>query len=626
MTVFISYSLMLMLTTLVGVLVLRYYTLAFIYDTLSNMWSGSFTALLGISFLLLAIGLIIANRILKPFDSIVKATKTDGYVPNNQDCKKCLSCYKKLIILTIVENAVGFFIGQTFGTVISILAGRHQFIPVQVTLITLQAIGFGMLSAIITINGLDSQFAKFRQVLRIHSLEKYKKQKWLNVSSSIGVTFTICAFFIAITMLSVMYGSFTAADKTRFLIRGIACAVLSCALAAIPFRTVLRNLSFRIKSTEKALSSISEQGDLSGRIDITMIDDFGDLTTSINDLIRKLSNMIKELKEKTDYAGKSAEVISDSASTAATAVQQMTSMINKIDENSSNQNKLIRKADTSVRTLAESVETIKGHIAEQVESVKNISTSITEMSSNINAVALTAKNAQDTSQQLSATSEEGKQALEKATAAMNEIHEASHEVQAIIKVIQKIAGQTNLLAMNAAIEAAHAGEFGAGFAVVADEVRSLAQSSASSAKEIQQHIKDMAAKINLGVEAITSAGVSFNGITEKVEKNAQLVSTISMAMEEQSSSAENTQHSTELVVDAVQAIQELTNKENIVAEDMRNFMNSVVEASESTLNAILQGLQATTNLKESIAKVDESAAENKESVDVINQQIQRFKL
>ena len=248
------------------------------------------------------------------------------------------------------------------------------------------------------------------------------------------------------------------------------------------------------------------------------------------------------------------------------------------------------------------------------------------MSSNINAVALTAKNAQDTSQQLSATSEEGKQALEKATAAMNEIHEASHEVQAIIKVIQKIAGQTNLLAMNAAIEAAHAGEFGAGFAVVADEVRSLAQSSASSAKEIQQHIKDMAAKINLGVEAITSAGVSFNGITEKVEKNAQLVSTISMAMEEQSSSAENTQHSTELVVDAVQAIQELTNKENIVAEDMRNFMNSVVEASESTLNAILQGLQATTNLKESIAKVDESAAENKESVDVINQQIQRFKL
>ena len=135
---------MLILTTLVGVLVLRYYTLAFIYDTLSGMWSGSFTALLGISFVLLALGLIIANRILKPFDSIVKATKTDGYIPTDQDCKKCLSCYKKLIILTIIENAVGFFIGQTCGTVISILAGRHQFIPVQVVLITLQAIGFGM--------------------------------------------------------------------------------------------------------------------------------------------------------------------------------------------------------------------------------------------------------------------------------------------------------------------------------------------------------------------------------------------------------------------------------------------------------------------------------------------------
>ena len=626
MTVFFSYSLMLVLTTIVGVLVLRYFTLAYIYDTLANMWSGSFTSLLGISFLLLAIGLFIAYRITKPFDKVIKSIKEQGYTPTEQDCKKCLSCYKKLIILTIIENAVGFFIGQTLGTIISILAGRHQFVPIQTVLILLQATSFGMLSAIITINGLDSQLSKFRQILRIHSLDKYKKQRWLNVSSSIGTTFAICTFFVAINMLSVMYGSLVSENKTIFLVRGITCAIFSLALAAIPFATILRNLSFRITSTEKALSSISEQGDLSGRIDITMIDDFGVLTTSINNLIKKLSDMIKELKEKTENAGASANVISDSATSAAAAVQQMTATLDKIDENSSNQNKLIIQADTNVRTLAESVQTIKKHIAEQVESVKSISSSITEMSSNINDVALTAKTAQDTSLQLSATSEEGKQALEKATAAMNQIHEASVEVQEIIKVIQKIAGQTNLLAMNAAIEAAHAGEFGAGFAVVADEVRSLAQSSGKSAKEIQLHIKDMAAKINLGVEAITTAGVSFNGITEKVEKNAQLVSTISTAMEEQSSSAERTQHSTESVVEAVQSIQMLTDKENVVAEDMRKFMNSVVDASESTLNAILQGLQATTNLRQSIAKVDESAAQNKESVDVINEQIQTFKL
>jgi len=626
MTVFISYSLMLVLTTIFGALILRYYTLAYIYDTLANMWSGSFTALLGISFLLLGIGLFIANRISKPFDKIVKSIKTDGYIPTEQDCKTCLSCYKKLIILTIIENAAGFFIGQTLGTIISILAGRHQFVPMQTFLILLQATSFGTLSAIITINGLDSQLSKFRQVLRIHSLENYKKQRWLNVSSSIGTTFAICAFFVAINMLSVMYGSLVSENKSLFLERGITCAIFSLVLAAIPFATVLRNLSFRIKSTENALSSISEQGDLSGRIDITMIDDFGVLTTSINDLIKKLSGMIQELKEKTDNAGTSAEVISGSARTASDAVQQMTMTLDKIDANSSTQNKLIMQADTNVRTLAESVETIKKHIAEQVESVKNISSSITEMSSNINDVAMTAKTAQDTSQQLSATSEEGKQALEKATAAMKQIHEASQEVQEIIKVIQKIASQTNLLAMNAAIEAAHAGEFGAGFAVVADEVRSLAQSSGKSAKEIQQHIKDMAAKINLGVDAITSAGVSFNGITEKVEKNAQLVSTISTAMEEQSSSAERTQHSTESVVEAVQSIQTLTDKENVVAEDMRKFMNSVVEASESTLNAIFQGLQATTNLKASIAKVDESAEENKQAVRIINQQIQTFKL
>ncbi len=626
MTVFISYSLMLSLTTLLGAFILRYYTLAYIYDTLSNMWSGSFTALLGITCVLLGIALFIANRIAKPFDKVIKSIREENYTPSPQDCHTCLSCYKKLIILTIIVNTLGFLIGQTLGTIISILAGRHQYIPAQTVLILLQATAFGMISAIITINGLDSFLAKFRQVLRIHNLENYKKQKWLNVSASIGVTFCICMFFISINMIALLYGSLNTQNYSKILPHGLQCLLVSLIITAIPFITVIKGLSTRIKTTEKALVTIAENGNLSERIDITMLDDFGTLTTSINTLIDKLSSMIKDLKEKTEYAGTSAVVISDSARTASSAVQQMTSTLDKIDENSSNQSKLIKKADTNVRELAKSVETIKKHIAEQVLSVKNISSSITDMSANINNVAATAKLAQDTSKQLSLTSEKGKEALEKATATMNQIHAASEEVQEIIKVIQKIASQTNLLAMNAAIEAAHAGEFGAGFAVVADEVRSLAQSSGKSAKEIQQHIKDMAAKINLGVEAITTAGDSFNGITEKVQENEKLVSTISYAMEEQSSSAQKTQHSTETVVEAVQAIQQLTNKENEVADDMRNFMNSVVQASESTLNAILQGLQATTNLKDSIAKVDESADANKQSVNRINEQIQAFKL
>ena len=626
MTVFISYSLMLSLTTLLGAFILRYYTLAYIYDTLSNMWSGSFTALLGITCVLLGMALFAAKRITKPFDKVIISIREEDYTPTPEDCHTCLSCYKKLIILTIIVNTLGFFIGQTLGTIISILAGRHQYIPAQTVLILLQATAFGMISAIITINGLDSFLAKFRQVLRIHNLENYKKQKWLNVSASIGVTFGICMFFIGVNMIALLYGSLNTQNYSSILPRGLQCLLVSLIITAVPFITVIKGLSTRIKTTEKALITIAENGNLSERIDITMLDDFGTLTTSINTLIDKLSSMIKDLKEKTEYAGTSAVVISDSARTASAAVQQMTSTLDKIDENSSNQSKLIKKADTNVRELAKSVETIKKHIAEQVLSVKNISSSITDMSANINNVAATAKLAQDTSKQLSLTSEKGKEALEKATATMNQIHAASEEVQEIIKVIQKIASQTNLLAMNAAIEAAHAGEFGAGFAVVADEVRSLAQSSGKSAKEIQQHIKDMAAKINLGVEAITTAGVSFNGITEKVQENEKLVSTISYAMEEQSSSAQQTQHSTETVVDAVQAIQQLTNKENEVADDMRNFMNSVVQASESTLNAILQGLQATTNLKDSIAKVDESADANKQSVNRINEQIQAFKL
>ena len=193
-----------------------------------------------------------------------------------------------------------------------------------------------------------------------------------------------------------------------------------------------------------------------------------------------------------------------------------------------------------------------------------------------------------------------------------------------MKVIQGIASQTNLLSMNAAIEAAHAGEFGAGFAVVADEVRSLASSSSSSARDIQVKIKEMMEKTTAGVEAITSAGAAFQGIRDNVIENATLVKNIYDAMIEQNQGAAETKQAADDLVEAIHAIRDLAEEETEEAGKLRESMDAVVAASKSTMSAVQESLEATANMKQTVEKVDKSADGNKESVEKIYNHVEQF--
>ena len=207
---------------------------------------------------------------------------------------------------------------------------------------------------------------------------------------------------------------------------------------------------------------------------------------------------------------------------------------------------------------------------------------------------------------------------------MKEIQTVSEEVRKLLLVIQGIAAQTNLLSMNAAIEAAHAGEFGAGFAVVADEVRSLASSSSSSARDIQVKIKEMMEKTNAGVEAIVSAGAAFQGIRDNVVENAKLVKNIYDAMMEQNQDASETKAAADEMVEAIHAIRDLAEEETESAGKLRESMQSVVEASKSTVMAVQESLEATENMKGTVSQVDISAECNKESIEKIHTHVEQF--
>lgn len=160
--------------------------------------------------------------------------------------------------------------------------------------------------------------------------------------------------------------------------------------------------------------------------------------------------------------------------------------------------------------------------------------SVEELSSMVKLNAENAREASQLSQNSRKSAEEGEQEISKLNAAIHEIAQSSRKIEEIINVIDDIAFQTNLLALNAAVEAARAGEQGKGFAVVAEAVRSLAQRSASAAKDITVLIKDSVNKIERGEKMADQSGNVLKNIVLSVTKVASLNNEIATASQEQS--------------------------------------------------------------------------------------------
>ena len=617
--------------TYICVLFLRWFALEFIYNEPQSMWSGSFLTI-AVATILIVLLSIIAFFISRPFDNLVRKIRQEDYVATKDDIEIGCRCYKHLINLTMIGNFVGFFVGQVILVYLGIAQGRVVPIPIRMFLIIAQAMGFGFISFTATANGLDLGLTKYRALLKIQDFHTFKKYKSMDISGSIIFTVISCTYFFSINMIAAPYGLLQNLEEglisgfttKQMLFRVLSCVLQSLLLCSYPFFKAVTGLSSRIRTTSTLIEDIAVKGDLTTRIDITLTDDFGMLTSSINTMISKLSYMIMELRKGTGNVSDSANVIVESAGSASSALVNMASKLEKIAQNSTNQTSLIYEADESISTLVANVENVKQHIAAQTEAMSAISSSITEMSASINSVAEISTKAQSVSQELTASSHKGTAAVELAVKTMKEIKDAFEDVQTSIAVIQDISEKTDLLSMNAAIEAAHAGDVGKGFAVVADEVNTLAASSSESASMIQTKIDEMLLKISAGVEAISSAGELFAVIANRVDQNEQLVKSIYEAMEEQRVGAMETRDAAEEIMASVQEVKELTVVENEQAESLREFMLTVVNASTETEEAVQESLSATEDLQNTIKLVDESATGNQSFVNTISDQVNQF--
>jgi methyl-accepting chemotaxis protein len=399
--------------------------------------------------------------------------------------------------------------------------------------------------------------------------------------------------------------------------------VITIALTVLAAFFISRSISGPIKRMAVLLQDIGE-GDLTKRFEFKSRDEIGDMTRSFNGALDKIRDLVRLIGNKAlALSGTGQELASNMTGTAA-SINEITANIQNMKNRASNQISGIEEAAAAMEKITGNIGQLSGHIDRQAESVDQSSAAIEEMLANIQAVTQTLVRNAGNVRDLSEASDMGRTGLKEVASDIQAVSRESEGLLEINGVMKAIAGQTNLLSMNAAIEAAHAGEAGMGFAVVAGEIRKLAESAGEQSRIIAdtlKKIKDSIDKIIRSAEVVLNR---FEAIGHGVRVVSEQEEHIRSAMEEQGTGSRQ-------ILEALSRLNGITGMVKAGAKEMLSGSKEVIERSrtmEGISREIAGGMQemaaGADQINAAVVRVNEISGENRDSIGALMEEVGKF--